>query len=50
MVKLKEPVNYLLSALTPGQTGNFMIVPKETDNGFDIRKDMIGTGPFMLDK
>ncbi len=48
--KLKEPVVFLLSALTPTQTGRPSIIPKETDSSFDIRGDMIGTGPFMLDK
>ena len=48
--KLKEPVVFLLAALTPTQTGKPNIIPKETDRGFDILQDMIGTGPFMLDK
>jgi peptide/nickel transport system substrate-binding protein len=48
--KLKEPVVFLLAALTPTQTGKPNIVPKETEKSFDIRQDMIGTGPFMLDK
>ena len=30
--------------------GNLIMLPKETDTGFDIRGDMIGTGPFFLDK
>jgi peptide/nickel transport system substrate-binding protein len=48
--KLKEPVVFLLPALTPSQTGKPNIVPKETDGAFDIRVDMIGTGPFMMEK
>jgi ABC-type transport system substrate-binding protein len=47
---LREPVTFLLSALTPAQTGKPNIIPKETDKNFDIRQDMIGTGPFVLDK
>ena len=47
---LKEPVVFLLPALTPSQTGKPSIIPKETDSGFDIRQDMIGTGPFQLSK
>jgi peptide/nickel transport system substrate-binding protein len=46
--KLREPVVFLLAALTPTQTGKPNIIPKETDSTFDIRRDMIGTGPFML--
>src|SRR5690606_25360074 len=47
---LREPVVFLLAALTPTQTGKPNIIPKETDSTFDIRSDMIGTGPFMLDE
>jgi peptide/nickel transport system substrate-binding protein len=48
--KLAEPVVFLLPALTPSQTGKPNIVPKETDSSFDIKVDMIGTGPWVLDK
>src|SRR5436190_7313095 len=48
--KLKEPIIFLLDALTPTQTGRPSIIPKETDSSFDIRGDMIGTGPYVLDK
>ena len=48
--KLREPVVFLLPALTPSQTGKPNIVPKETDSTFDIRVDMIGTGPFIMDR
>src|SRR5690606_25772339 len=47
---LAEPVVFLLPALTPVQTGKPNIIPKETDSTFDIRSDMIGTGPFMLEE
>jgi peptide/nickel transport system substrate-binding protein len=47
---LREPVTFLIAALTPAQTGKPNIIPKETDKTFDIRQDMIGTGPFILDK
>jgi peptide/nickel transport system substrate-binding protein len=49
VVKLAEPLVYLLSALAASASGRFGLVPKETDNGFDIRRDMIGTGPFVLE-
>jgi peptide/nickel transport system substrate-binding protein len=45
---LKDPVVYFLSMLTPNQTGSFQMLPKEADNGFDPRQDLIGTGPFIL--
>ena len=50
VIKLKEPVVYLLAALGATTSGKPIIVPKETDDTFEIRRDMIGTGPFMLDK
>src|SRR5439155_4624392 len=30
--------------------GNVIMVPKETDSTFDIKRDVIGTGPFVLSK
>ena len=50
-IKLKEPVVYVLQLLASygSFTGNVVIIPKETESGFDIRRDMIGTGPFYLD-
>ncbi len=48
--KLQEPVVFLLAALTPTQTGKPVVVPKETESTFDIRQDMIGTGPWTLQK
>src|SRR5439155_7666702 len=50
LFKLKEPIVFLLSALTPAQTGRPSIIPKETDSTFDIKQNMIGTGPYVLDK
>jgi peptide/nickel transport system substrate-binding protein len=50
--KLKEPLAYALSQLASfgSFTGNMIILPKEVDGGgFDVRRDMIGTGPFQLD-
>jgi peptide/nickel transport system substrate-binding protein len=46
--KLKEPLVYLLNAFAATGTGRPIIVPKETDSSFDIRRDMIGTGPWVL--
>jgi peptide/nickel transport system substrate-binding protein len=50
VIKLKEPTNYLLPALSPLASGNFVLVPKETDSTYDIQRDVINTGPFILDK
>jgi peptide/nickel transport system substrate-binding protein len=52
VVKLKEPLVYALGFLGSFGTysGNVLMVPKETDTTFDIRYDMLGTGPFMLSK
>jgi peptide/nickel transport system substrate-binding protein len=50
-IKLKEPLVYALSLLASygSFTGNVVMVPKEAENNvFDIRRDMIGTGPFFL--
>ena len=49
-IKLKEPVVYILNyfAAFGSHTGNIMMVPKETGTTFDIRRDMIGHGPFEL--
>jgi ABC-type transport system substrate-binding protein len=48
VIKLKEPVAYLLSLLAVPNSGHFQVIPKEVDGGFDIRRVMIGTGPFYL--
>src|SRR5436190_5793610 len=52
VVKLKEPLSYALEMLASfgSLTGDLLMVPKETDSSFDIRRDMIGHGPYMLDK
>jgi peptide/nickel transport system substrate-binding protein len=50
VVKLKEPVTYAVEMLASfgSLTGDLVMVPKETDSTFDIRRDMIGTGPYAL--
>jgi peptide/nickel transport system substrate-binding protein len=51
VIKLKEPVAYVLELFvgTYGHiTGNVAMLPKEADGSLDLRKDMIGTGPFMM--
>src|SRR4051812_8600162 len=49
-IKLKEPLVYALALLGGSTNGGLVIVPKETDGTFDPKQDMIGTGPFSLDK
>jgi ABC-type transport system substrate-binding protein len=46
--KLKEPMAYVPTLLATPNTGNPHIVPKEAESGFDLRKQVIGTGPYML--
>jgi peptide/nickel transport system substrate-binding protein len=50
-VKLKEPLTYALELFASfgSFSGNIAIIPKEADGGFDIRREMIGTGPYYLD-
>jgi peptide/nickel transport system substrate-binding protein len=48
VIKLKEPVAYLLSLLAVPNSGHFQVIPKEVEGGFDIRRVMIGTGPYYL--
>jgi peptide/nickel transport system substrate-binding protein len=50
VIKLKEPLVYALELFASygSFTGNVVMMPKETDNGWDPRGDMIGTGPFFL--
>ena len=50
VIKLKEPIFYALQLFTSNFTGNICFMPKEADNAFDPRNEMIGTGPFYLDK
>jgi peptide/nickel transport system substrate-binding protein len=49
-IKLKEPLVYALELFASygSFTGNVVIMPKEVDNGWDPRGDMIGTGPYFL--
>jgi peptide/nickel transport system substrate-binding protein len=49
-IKLKYPVSYLTSILGQWITGHITIFPKEADSGFEPRHDMIGTGPYMLER
>src|SRR5439155_15419473 len=48
VMKLKEPLVYVLSLFCSNSSGGVIVLPKETDGAFDIRTDMIGTGPFFM--
>ena len=50
VMKLKEPIFYALQLFASNFSGNVPIMPKEADVGFDPRNEVIGTGPFYLDK
>jgi peptide/nickel transport system substrate-binding protein len=48
VVKLAEPIVYGLVFFAINYSDGVMVIPKETDTTFDIRSDLIGTGPFYL--
>ncbi|HLF78425.1 MAG TPA: ABC transporter substrate-binding protein [Dehalococcoidia bacterium] len=48
VMKVKEPTVDLFAALSGPYAGLPSIIPKETDSTFDIRRDMIGTGPWVM--
>ncbi len=48
VINLKFPQSYILGILGRNFGAKVNMVPKETDSTFDIRRDMIGTGAYML--
>ena len=50
VVKLKEPLVIALNLFASNSSGNVVVIPKETDSTFNLTNDMIGTGPYILDK
>jgi peptide/nickel transport system substrate-binding protein len=48
VIKLKEPIVYVLGLFGSNHTGGTLMYPKEADATLDVRSEMIGTGPFML--
>ncbi len=48
VLNLNKPVYYALSSLASSLGGNISVLPKEADTTFDPRRDVIGTGPFVL--
>ena len=49
-IKLKEPIYFILSILANNVGGRLNMVPKEAESALDLRYNVIGTGPFMLDE
>src|SRR5438132_3901304 len=47
-IRLKEPHSVILSLLGQNIAGSYWIMPRESEGGFDIRRQMIGSGPFYL--
>ena len=50
VIKLKEPVAWVLGQFVMTGASGVVIVPKEADSALDLRGEMIGTGPWYLDK
>lgn len=48
--KLKDPTNYLLASLSALASGHFFIVPREAGDEYDAQREVIGSGPFILDR
>jgi peptide/nickel transport system substrate-binding protein len=48
VLKLKEPLTYALGLFAENLGGRPLMIPKETGTTFDIRSDIIGTGPFIM--
>ncbi len=48
VIKLKEPLVFALGLFHPAGASGVLMMPKETDNGFDARGDQIGTGPWVM--
>jgi peptide/nickel transport system substrate-binding protein len=48
VMKLKEPLVYVLNLFVMSGASGPITMPKETDSTFDPRADMIGTGPWVL--
>jgi peptide/nickel transport system substrate-binding protein len=47
-MKLNQPLSYVLEMIAYIVGGSFALVPKETDSGYDPRRDVIGLGPYYL--
>jgi peptide/nickel transport system substrate-binding protein len=50
VIKLREPTASILAAISPNLQGQFFIVPREADGGFDVGKDPHGGGAYFLEE
>lgn len=48
VIKLKEPIASILAGFSSQLQGQFFIVPKEAEGGFDIRRNPMGAGSYYL--
>jgi ABC-type transport system substrate-binding protein len=48
VIKLKEPVASILAGFTSQLQGQFFIIPREAEGGFDVRRNPIGAGAYYL--
>jgi peptide/nickel transport system substrate-binding protein len=51
VIKLKEPLSYALNYFAGfgSHSGNLIMMPKEGDGALDLRRQIVGHGPFQLD-
>ncbi|HEX5139510.1 MAG TPA: ABC transporter substrate-binding protein [Dehalococcoidia bacterium] len=48
VIKLKEPTASILAGFSSQLQGQFFILPKEAEGGFDVAKEPHGAGPYFL--
>jgi ABC-type transport system substrate-binding protein len=48
VIKLKEPLFSAMNFFAFNRGGGIIMLPEETDTTFDLRNDLIGTGPFVM--
>jgi peptide/nickel transport system substrate-binding protein len=48
VMKLTQPLSYILEIIAYIVGGSFALLPKEADSGYDPRHDIIGLGPYYL--
>jgi ABC-type transport system substrate-binding protein len=48
VIKLKEPVASILAGFASQLQGQYFVMPKEAEGGFDVRRNPIGAGAYYL--
>jgi ABC-type transport system substrate-binding protein len=48
VIKLKEPISSILAGFAQNIQGQYFILPKEADGGFDVRRSPMGGGTYYL--